>query len=118
MEAEMLHPEFSRKNTALALLAAAIVLAPTLASAAPEATITQSKVVRYADLDPANPADAARLLVRISAAAREVCRNGMRAPVQLECYDAAVSAAVAKVNFPLVKTLFAARSTRAGHRGA
>jgi UrcA family protein len=118
MEADMFRPEFSRTLAALALLGTAVTLAPTVASAAADPTITQSMVVRFADLDPSNPADAARLLVRISSAARAVCRNGANAPVQLECYDAAVSAAVAKVNFPLVHTLFAARGARALHGGA
>ena len=114
----MFRPEFTRTLAALTLLGTAVTLAPAVASAAPDATIKQSMVVRFADLDPANPADAARLLVRISSAARAVCRNGANAPVQHECYDAAMSAAVAKVNFPLVNTMFAARGTRANHGGA
>ena len=114
----MFRPGFTHTLAALALLGTAATLAPTVARAAPDATIRQSMVVRFADLDPANPADAARLLVRISVAAQAVCRNGANAPVQHECYDAAMSAAVAKVNFPLVNTMFAARGTRASHGGA
>ena len=114
----MIRPGFTRSLAALALLGTAVTLAPTVANAAPDATITQSLVVRYADLDPTNAADAARLLVRISGAARAVCRNGFNAPVQRECYEAAMSNAVAKVNFPLVNTMFASRGARASQGGA
>lgn len=43
--------------------------------AADKAVITLQISVRYADLDLADPADAARLMIRVEGAARDACRQ-------------------------------------------
>ena len=91
----------------LMLLGAAAAVAPAIVSAAAPgestgATITESKVVRFCDLDLSKPADAARLYARIRNAAARVCPSSWGDSPQRDCYDAAVAAAVARVNMPLL----------------
>lgn len=91
----------------LVLLGAAAAVAPAIASAAAPgestgATITESRVVRYCDLDLSKPADAARLYARIRHAAARVCPSSWGDSPQRDCYDAAVAAAVARINKPLL----------------
>jgi UrcA family protein len=105
MEADMFRPEFTRTLAALALAATAVTLAPTAAFASPTSEVNHSAVVRYGDLDTSKPADIDRLYVRIKQAAQSVCRNYQWSPVQLDCYEAAVADAVAKVHKPLLSAL-------------
>jgi UrcA family protein len=113
----MLHPEKVIQVISLALLGSAVVAASTLASASSTEAVQESKAVRYGDLDLSKPRDAARLYARITLAAREVCRDYKWSSVQLDCYEAAVNEAVAKVHQPLLSALLgrhapAARGTR------
>jgi UrcA family protein len=113
----MLHPKNFAKVVALALFGTAVVAAPTLASASPTGEVRHSKAVKYGDLDLSKPDDASRLYARIRRAAQDVCRNYQWSPVQIDCYEAAVNEAVAKVHQPLLSALVgrhspAARGTR------
>ena len=107
----------------LMLLGAAAAVAPGIASAAapaasPGAMITESKVVRYYDLDLSKPADAARLYARIRHAAARVCPSSWGDTPQSDCYDAAVAAAVARVNKPLLSTRHQQQAHGPGHAAA
>ena len=66
------------------------------------------------------PADVQRLYARIKHAAQDVCRNYQWSPVQQDCYEAAVTEAVAKVHEPLLSALVERRSVtgRSNHAGA
>src|SRR5215510_10381907 len=77
-----------------------------LAGSVASAADNDSKTVRFAELDLAKPAGAKELYERLKRATFEVCggRDGVmhmyvRKP---RCYDATLSAAVAKVNSPLL----------------
>jgi len=103
----MYRPATFKTLLPLMLLGAAAAVAPAITSAAaPAATpgdkITQSTVVRYYDLDLSKPEDAARLYARIRHAAAGVCPSRWGDSPQRDCYDAAVAAAVARVNKPLL----------------
>ena len=102
----MFRPATFKTLVPLMLLGAAAA-APAIASAAapvasPGDKITQSTVVRYYDLDLSKPADAARLYARIRHAAARVCPSSWGDSPQRDCYDAAVAAAVARINKPLL----------------
>jgi UrcA family protein len=105
MEADMFRPEYTRTLAALAMIGTAVMLAPTSAVASPTSEVSHSAVVRFADLDTSKPADIERLYVRIKQAAQSVCRNYQWSPVQVDCYEAAVADAVAKVHQPLLSAL-------------
>lgn len=103
----MYRPATFKTLIPLMLLGVAAAVAPTITSAAapaasPADTITESKLVRYYDLDLSKPADAARLYARIRHAAARVCPSSWGDSPQRDCYDAAVAAAVAHVNKPLL----------------
>lgn len=103
----MYRPATFKTLIPLMLLGAAAAAAPAIASAAapaasPGDTITESKVVRYNDLDLSKPADAARLYARIRNAAARVCPSISGDVPQRDCFDAAVAAAVTRVNKPLL----------------
>lgn len=110
----MLHPESFAKAAVLALLGAAAIAAPTFASASPTSEVAHTKVVHIGDLDPSKPEDAQRLYARIKHAAQEVCRSYQWSPVMLDCYQAAVDEAVAKLNKPLLSALVEHRAN-GGH---
>ena len=103
----MYRPATFKTLVPLMLLAAAAAVAPAIASAAapaatPGDTITQSTVVSFRDLDLSKPEDAARLYARIRQAAASVCPSRWEDRPQRGCYDAAVAAAVARINKPLL----------------
>jgi UrcA family protein len=89
------------------------------ALAAPPAGEVPSVTVSYADLDLSNPAGAHTLYQRIRAAARMVCaplaskelkRNGL----WRDCYEQAVSNAVATIDRPTLTALHQAARTARG----
>ena len=103
----MYRPATFKTLLPLMLLGAAAAVAPAIASAAAPAAspgdkITQSTVVSFRDLDLSKPADAARLYARIRHAAARVCPSRWEDQPQRGCYDAAVAAAVARINKPLL----------------
>ena len=103
----MYRPATFKTLLPLMLLGAAAAVAPAIASAAapaatPGDTITQSTVVSFRDLDLSKPEDAARLYARIRHAAASVCPSRWEDLPQRGCYDAAVAAAVARINKPLL----------------
>lgn len=119
----MYRPVTFRKLIPLMLLGTAAAVAPAIASAAAPAasaadTITESKVVRYYDLDLSKPADAARLYARIRHTAAQVCPSTWGDSPQRECFDAAVAAAVAHVNKPLLSARHQQRAHGAGNAAA
>jgi len=76
----------------------------------------QSYVVRYGDLHPERPADAAKLLRRVEYAAGQVCGTESapdlsRRAVYRHCRTDAIARAVREANLPMV-TALAQRSTR------
>jgi UrcA family protein len=97
-----------------ASLACLVGSAPVLAAAPWEA---HSVTVRYGDLDITTSAGAAALYQRIQAAARVTCGGYqdhalVRPPYAEHCSSAAISAAVASVNSPLLSAV------HASHRGS
>jgi len=109
----MFRPEFTRTLAALAMLGTAVMLAPTVAGAAPTPEVSQSVIVHYGDLDTSKAADIKRLYLRIKRAARSVCQHDQWSPVQLDCYEAAVADAVARVHQPLLSALVERRGATA-----
>ncbi len=108
----MYRPEIFKTLVPLLLLGAAAAAAPAIAgAAAPGDVITESTVVHFCDLDLNKPGDAARLYSRIRHAAASVCPSTWGDSPQRDCYDAAVAAAVARVNKPLLS----ARHQQHGH---
>jgi UrcA family protein len=96
---------------AVAALALAVLSgAAGAAQAAGPGEAEPSYVVRFADLNPARPADAARLLRRIEAAAGLVCGTESvpdltQRAVWRRCRADAVERAVQEANFPTVTAL-------------
>ena len=92
----------------VSVLGALVATAATVAFATPAAAQTEDRsvTVSIAGLDPANPADAARLDRRLRAAAREVCgpdqKNDAHAHgLALACEKVALSRANADVQVAL-----------------
>jgi len=94
-----------------AICVAAAVVAVAAASAGPTlAAEPQSQTVRFGDLNPHQPADAAKLLRRIEYAAGVVCGDSnipdlTQRAVQRRCYAVAVDRAVRDVDLPMVTAL-------------
>ncbi len=93
---------------AIALLSCAATTG--VAAAAPFDEAPPNYVVRYADLNPAKAADAARLLRRIEYGADQVC-GAVYAPdlnqraVHRQCRADAIGRAVREANLPMVTAL-------------
>ncbi len=98
------------KLTFLVSCAALGLVLATLPAEATDEIVTQSTVVRFADLDLNKIEGARELYSRIEKAARKVCnraefpRAGQWSSFR-ECYDKAVDEAVAKVNRPMLAAL-------------
>ena len=99
-------------SRSLALLAVCLV-GTTIAWAAPPAT--RSVGVSFRDLDLSTASGAAKLYIRIQAAARSVCQYEPTSPrgqtVWQFCVRRTVDAAVAKVNNPLLTALHSGHSS-------
>jgi len=108
----MLHPKSSRTALLGAAAALLVTLAPVAAQADDAAMIEKSIAVRVSDLNPARPADAAKLYARIRRAADNACGDGLAAdapigsPPDHDCVRNAVANAVEALNQPLVAALF------------
>jgi UrcA family protein len=116
-----------RPTLSLAAFAALAALACTFGtSVATAAPVTDdsasSEVVRFKDLNLANPKDAATLYKRISRAARNVCWNslsvadGSRMTHAARCYDATMDRAISDVNSPALTALHHSNTTRVAAR--
>jgi UrcA family protein len=98
------------KLTFLVSFAALGLALATLPAEAKDEIVTQSTVVRFADLDLNKIEGARELYSRIEKAARRVCtgrefpRLGRWGSFR-QCYDKAVDEAVAKVNRPMLAAL-------------
>ena len=99
-----------RATVVAAVALAALATTSGGATAAPFDGQDVSYVVRYGDLDPARPADAAKLLRRIEYAAGKVC-GSESAPdltqreVWRHCRAATVARTVREANLPMVTAL-------------
>ena len=86
----------------LGLLAAAGLLACGTATAASERSVT----IHFADLDIDSASGASALYQRLAGAARVVCGDDGRSPSEQrawqECYQQALSAAIARIDNPLL----------------
>ena len=106
-------------GTWLALAWITCTLAAGTAFAAPRAVEIPSVKVSYVDLDLSNPAGAATLYQRIKAAARTVCAplestQLKRHLLWRDCYQQAVSNAVATIDRPTLTALHQAARTARG----
>jgi UrcA family protein len=101
----MLHPKFASTLASLIALTAVAAVTPASAGTADAATIITNRVVKFQDLDLRKPADARNLYRRIRRAAIQVCQPNATDPFDLDCYQLAIAAAVARVNQPLVSAL-------------
>jgi UrcA family protein len=96
-------------------LGSALLAGVTLATASPPDTTPSapSLAIRYADVNLATIAGATTLYHRIQGAARFVCgeagRNLSEQHAWKECYQSAVSEAVAKVNSPTLDAVYQSR---------
>jgi len=87
---------------------------------AAEPAATRAVTVKYQDLNPQTPEDAARLLARIRDAARQVCgpeseRLDLQHAWQV-CYDGSLNAAVAHVDSPILTALASGHRLPGGDR--
>jgi UrcA family protein len=102
----------SHHSRSLALFAVCL-LCTTIAWAGPPAT--RSAEVSFRDLDLSTPSGAAKLYVRIQAAARSVCQYEPTSPraqiIWKYCILPTVDAAVAKVNNPLLTQMHSGHSS-------
>jgi UrcA family protein len=101
------HSSFSRRALWSAVGGAATVLFAADVHAAVE---PQQKIVRYADLDLANPQDASELYARLERAAQAVCRTHAgselsRKRMSLQCEAQALSDAVNAIDHSALKAL-------------
>jgi|SRR5712675_2513914 len=104
METDMFRPEVLKNLAPLLLLGVAAVLAPAIASASygdsAHSVVSSTKVVRYHDLNLNQAEDVATLYARIRRAAAEVCTSSAASSMQRDCYQEAISSAIARVNNP------------------
>ena len=103
------------QSLCVAALAFAALATPAAAETGRHSNSSAGIQVFYGDLDTASPAGAKALLVRINAAAREVCgwdnqTRGLLRQQQRTCQANAVSRAVARLNNPVVTGMLAEKT--------
>jgi UrcA family protein len=86
-------------------------------SAACAAETPEKIVVRYADLDLSSQQDAKKLYARLQRASQHVCREfegrePARARLRQQCYDEALTSAVADVDHAMLTAMHANKNVR------
>ena len=102
----------------LSIILAAATLATGVGSAAPSSAAdhqTVSTIVRYGDLNLANPEGAKAMLTRIKHAARQVCEpapeSALEYPDWRNCVAKATDGAVSSLNAPMVTAAYSGKQT-------